>query len=194
MANNMYTKLFMQVNKLFKEDYLLKDNIPEDILNWTYHNRDIKLEGKVLQIDAIPDKNIFIIKDKYIDNDFIGGNIIMLDNKPCKFIVISKDFLDNDVEHVQSIIYDIYNDILQDLFTDYKGCSIHIVNKIAPYILTINTMQSFLLTFSYSTFNIKDKTLYRILQKSCDYDLSELLDNGLLMSIVNEIERNRVEE
>ena len=89
MANNMYTKLFMQVNKLFKEDYLLKDNIPEDILNWTYHNRDIKLEGKVLQIDAIPDKNIFIIKDKYIDNDFIGGNIIMLDNKPCKFIVIS---------------------------------------------------------------------------------------------------------
>ena len=188
--NNMYTKLFLQVNKLFKEDYLLKDNIPQDILNWIYHNYDIRLEGKVLQIDAIPDLNVFIIKDKNLSMDFYGTEIVLFDNKPCKVIVISKDFLEMEINDVQKLLFSIYEFILKDLYDKYKeySNSLYLLNLTAPYILTINTMISFRLTFSYKVFKIKEdnKYLYNVLVKSCDYSIEELLDDLLILRLIGE--------
>lgn len=188
MANNMYTRLFMQVNKLFKEDYLLKDNIPDDILNWIYNYSGINLNGKVLQIDAVSsDINIFIIKDNNCEPDFNAKDIILLDNKPCKVIAISKNFLDRDMEDVQQLIFNIYKFILEDLFKDYPEDNLlNIINSIAPFILTINTMQSFGLVFSYKVFKIQEenKNMYNILIKSCDYNIEDLLDKGLILKIM----------
>lgn len=187
MTNNMYTKLFSQVNKLFKEDYLLKDNVPEGILKWIYNYSGIKLEGKALLIDAIPDMTIFIIKDKNVGVDFNAKDIILLDNKPCKVIAISKDFLERDIEDVQQLIFNIYKFILEGLFKEYSEDNLlNIVNSIAPFILTINTMQAFALTFSYKAFNIdKDnRDIYNILVKSCDYNLEQLLDEAFILNIM----------
>lgn len=194
MANNMYTKLFMQVNKLFKEDYLLRDNIPEDILNWVYHYYDIKLEGKLLRIDAIPDMDVYIIKDNNLTPEQYGMDTILLDNKPCKLIVISKNFLEREIYDVQVFLCHMYKVILKDLFKTYESdTGLYTLNLIAPYILTINTMRLFGLTFTYKDIEEYNIDISQILIKSCDYTIEDLLDNGLVLRLFRE-QDNKVEE
>lgn len=183
MANTLYKNLFSQVNKLFDSDYLLRENIPEDISNWIYNIIDIHLEGKVLYINTLPDFDVYIIKDNNIDTDKVIKEVVLLNNKKCKVIVLSRNFLEQEISNVQVVIYDIYNFILNNIFTNCEGSGINVINVMAPYILTMNTMSSFGLTYSYALFDI-EKEYYDVLVTASEYSVKELLDDGLLLRIV----------
>lgn len=185
MANKLYSTLFAQVNKLFGFDYLLTESFPDDIINWMSNVYDVKLEGKVLNIKDIG-TDIFIIKDNNIDEDSRFMDTILVDNKQCKVIVISRYFNELEIEKIQRIILDIYKFILGDLFNNIDSDSgLRMLNNVAPYILTAKTMVSKCLTFEYKVFEL-DEDKEKMLSQALEYEVDTLLDGGLLLKFILE--------
>ena len=187
MYNNLYTNLLRFTNRLFGSTALMNDNIPEDISTWVYNIYGINLRGKSIYLNIL-EHDICIIRADNIEYDYLLDETLV-NNKELRLIVISNDYFNSMSEKdIYELLIQIYKHMTSCLFKSKSG-SLYKVNYYAPFILTLQTMDSFNLIYS-SDWMSKDEVfiLNYLSNRNCIIDADVLLNNGGIVGIINEIE------
>lgn len=190
MYNNLYTRLLTFTNRLFGSAVLMNDNIPEDICKWIYNIYGIKLKGKSIYLNMV-NRDICIIKADNIEYDYLLDETLV-DNKEVRVIIISNDYFNNMMEKdVYDLLIRIYKHMTSEFFRSKSG-SLYKTNYYAPFILTLQTMDSFNLIYLPEWMSSIEVSILNYLSNSDHYiiDANVLLNDGGIVAIVNEIEEN----
>lgn len=188
MYNNLYTNLLRFTNRLFGSAALMNDNIPEDICRWVYNIYGINLKGKSIYLNMI-NRDICIIKADNIEYDYLLDEVL-IDNKEARVIIIDNDYFNNMMEKdIYDLLLIIYKHMTSELFKSKSG-SLYKTNYYAPFILTLQTMDSFNLIYSLDWMSSTEVSILNCLSNSTEYNIYAdiLLDSGGIVAIVNEIE------
>lgn len=188
MHNNLYTRLLTFTNRIFGSTSLMNDNIPDDICEWIYNIYGIELKGKSIYLN-MNQRDICIIRTDNIKYDYLLDETLV-NNKEVRVIIISNDYFNNMMEKdVYNLLIEMYKHMTSELFK-LKSGSLYKVNYYAPFILTLQTMDSFNLIYSSEWMSSIEVSILNCLSSSNDYtiDAHMLLNNGGIVAIVNELE------
>lgn len=192
MYNNLYTRLLSFTNRIFGSTMLMKDTISDDICEWIYNIYGIDLRGKSIYLNILNSRDICIIRtDDDINDNYILDEVLV-DNKEVRVIIINNDYFNNMMERdIYNLLIDIYTHMTSELFK-FKAGSLYKVNYYAPFILTLQTMDSFNLVYSTEWMSSIQVSILNYLSSSNDniIDARILLNNGGIVAIVNDIEQN----
>lgn len=187
MYNNLYTNLLRFTGRLFGNPSLMNDTIPNDIRTWIYNINKIKLEGKSIYHN-MQNYDICIIRtDSFDDINYLLDEIL-LNNKPVRVIIINNHYFNTmDSKGMYDMLIDMYTYMTSELFT-FKNSSLYKVNYYAPFLLTLQTMNSFNISYSTDWMSDKEVCIINSIYNS-DYigiDINDLLNSGSILSHVSE--------